>query len=90
MEDEILLRRYARMIIISYWLIILNTNESAKEILMYAKGIKEMDLTVKLEIITATAQSFYEQQYNCIKFLENEGIKIPEKTKKNLLSSVNE
>ena len=85
-EDEILLRRYARMIIISYWLIILNTGESAEEILAYVKGEKKLGLSVRLGISAVTSKNFYEQQHNGIKLLEKEGIVLPSELKENLLS----
>lgn len=85
--DEKQLRKYVRKIIISYWLIILYTKKSAKEILEYLDSDEKLDLQVRLVISTINSNSFSEQQHKAVDIVENElGMPIPKTTKELLYS----
>lgn len=87
-KDEKLLRYYVRKIIIAYWLIILYTKKSAKQILKYLDSNEKLDLQVRLFISTINSKSFTEQQHKAVDIIEKElGKPIPEKTKETLYSN---
>lgn len=89
-KDEKLLRYYVRKIIISYWILILNTKMTAKQILKYLDGNEKLDIQTRLFISTINSKSFTEQQYKVIDLIEKElGISIPKETKELLLSNCN-
>lgn len=86
--DENLLRRYVRKIIIAYWMIILNTKMTSRQILKYLDNEEKLDLQTRLFISTINSNSFSEQQHKAINIVEKElGITIPKETKKLLLSN---
>lgn len=81
-EDEKLLRKYVRKIIIAYWMIILNTKMTSKQILQYLDSDEKLDLQIRLVISTINSNSFSEQQHKAVNIVEKElGITIPEETK---------
>lgn len=87
-EDEKLLRKYVRKIIIAYWHIILITKKNSKEILKYLDGDEKLDIQVRLLISTINSNSFYEQQYKAVEIVENElGKEIPIETKQSIYSN---
>lgn len=86
--DEKLLRFYVRKIIITYWLIILYTKKTAKQILEYLNSDEKLDLQVRLFISAINSNNFSEQQYNAVNIIEKEiGKSIPEETKKSLYNN---
>lgn len=86
--DEILLRRYVRKIIIAYWMIILNTKMTSRQILKYLDTEEKLDLQTRLVISTINSNSFSEQQHKAINIVEKEfGGPIPKETKELLLSN---
>lgn len=89
-DDEKLLRRYVRKIIIAYWYIILITKKNSKEILEYLDSKEKLDIQVRLLISVINSNSFTEQQYRVVDIVEKElGHEIPEQTKKTLYSKCN-
>ena len=87
-EDEKLLRKYVRNIIIIYWHIISVTKKSASQILKYLNSEEEMDIMVRMAISTTNANSFDEQQHKAIQLVEKElGRPIPQNIKDNLLKN---
>ena len=66
-NDEKLLRRYARKIILSYWMLIQYTKKTAKQILKYLDSDEKLDLQIRMFISAINAESFTEQQYKGIK-----------------------
>lgn len=89
-EDEKLLRYYVRKIIIAYWMIILNTEMTSKQILKYLDSDEKLDLQTRLIISAINSKSFYEQQHKLVDIIEKElGKEIPEQTKKVLYSKCN-
>lgn len=87
-DDEKLLRRYVRKIIIAYWMIILNTKMTSKQILKYLDSDEKLDLQIRLVISTINSNSFSEQQHKAVNIVEKElGRPIPEETKKLLYSN---
>lgn len=85
-EDEKNLRRYVRKIIIAYWLIIIYTKKTAKQILQYLDNKEKIDIKVRAMIIALNSDNFYDQQQNLINLFENElNIKIPDDIKSNIL-----
>lgn len=87
-EDEKLLRKYVRRIIIAYWMIILNTNMTSKQILKYLDSDEVLDLQIRLIISTINSNSFTEQQHKTVNIVEKElGRPLPDKTKKSLYSN---
>ena len=86
--DEKLLRKYARKIIIAYWIIIMNTKKTAKEILKYLDSDEKLDIQVRIAITALNSKSFSEQQNKLIRIVEEElKMNIPEQTKRNLLKN---
>lgn len=84
-EDEKLLRFYVRKIILAYWMIILYTKKTAKQILEYLNSDEKLDLQVRLFISTLNSNNFTEQQHKIVDIVEKElGKKFPEETKKAL------
>ena len=71
-EDEKLLRKYVRRIIIAYWYIILITKKSSKEILKYLDSNEKLDLQVRLLIAAITSDNFSRQQYKIVDIIEKE------------------
>lgn len=89
-EDEKLLRKYVRKIIIAYWYIILITQKNSKEILEYLDGNDKLDIQVRLLISAINSNSFTEQQHRAVDIVEKElGHEIPQQTKKALYSKCN-
>lgn len=89
-KDEILLRRYVRKIIISYWFIILITKKNSKEILEYLDSEEKLDIQIRLIISTINSNSFYEQQHKAVDIVEKEiGQEIPKEVKELLYSKCN-
>lgn len=89
--DEKLLRKYVRKIIIAYWMIIINTGKTAKEILKYLDSDEKLDIQVRLMISALNSNSFSEQQSKSINIVEDElNMQIPDQTKKNLLKNCNQ
>lgn len=87
-DDEKLLRRYVRKIIIAYWMIILNTKMTSKQILKYLDSDEKLDLQIRLVISTINSNSFSEQQHKAVNIVEKElGRPIPDETKKLLYSN---
>lgn len=60
-EDEKLLRFYVRKIILAYWMIILHTKKTAKQILDYSNSDEKLDLQVRLFISALNSHNFIEQ-----------------------------
>lgn len=90
-EDEKLLRFYVRKIILAYWMIILNTKKSAKQILEYLNSDEKLDLQVRLFISALNSHNFTEQQHRIVDIVEREiGQEIPEKTKQSIYSNCND
>lgn len=58
--DEKLLRFYVRKIIIAYWIIIMYSSKSSKEILKYLDSDEKLDLQIRLAISTINSKNFYE------------------------------
>jgi len=86
-SDEKLLRYYVRKIIIAYWIIILRTQKSSKEILEYLDSGEKLDLQVRLFISTINSKNFSEQQHKLVDIVEKElGRPIPSETKNFLYS----
>ena len=86
--DEKLLRKYVRKIIIAYWIIIINTKKTAKEILKYLDSDEKLDIQVRMMITALNSNSFSEQQNKLIGIVEEElKMNIPEQTKRNLLKN---
>lgn len=89
-DDEKLLRKYVRKIIIAYWHIILITKKTSKEILKYLDSDEKLDIQVRLLISVMNSNSFTEQQHRVVDIVEKElGYEIPEQTKKALYSKCN-
>lgn len=89
-DDEKLLRKYVRKIIIAYWHIILITKKTSKEILKYLDSDEKLDIQVRLLISVMNSNSFTEQQHRAVDIVEKElGHEIPEQTKKALYSKCN-
>lgn len=87
-EDEKLLRKYVRKIIIAYWHIILITKKKSKEILEYLDSDESLDIQVRLLISTINSNSFSEQQHKAVDIVEKElGRSIPKETKELLFSN---
>lgn len=89
-EDEKLLRFYVRKIILAYWMIVLYTKKTAKQILEYLNSDEKLDLQVRLFISALNSKNFSEQQHRVVDIVEKElGHDIPEQTKKALYSKCN-
>lgn len=89
-EDEKLLRFYVRKIILAYWMIILYTKKTAKQILEYLNSDEKLDLQVRLFISALNSKNFREQQHRVVDIVEKElGHEMPEQTKKALYSKCN-
>ena len=89
-DDEKLLRKYVRKIIIAYWHIILITKKNSKEILKYLDSDEKLDIQVRLLISVMNSNSFTEQQHRVVDIVEKElGHEIPKQTKKALYSKCN-
>lgn len=86
-EDEKLLRRYTRKIIIAYWMIVLQTKKTAKQILEYLNSNEKLGIRDRLIITALNSDSFNSQQNNLLKLFEEYGIYVPEETKKSILSN---
>lgn len=87
-SDEKLLRFYVRKIIIAYWLIILYSKKTAKQILKYLDNDEKLDLQIRLFISTINSSSFTEQQHKAVDIIEKElGESIPQETKNFLYSN---
>lgn len=90
-EDEKLLRFYVRKIIFAYWMIILYTKKTAKQILDYLNSDEKLDLQVRLFISALNSNNFTEQQHRIVDIVEKEiGQKIPEETKQTIYSKCND
>lgn len=90
-EDEKLLRFYVRKIILAYWMIILHTKKTAKQILEYLNSDEKLDLQVRLFISTLNSHNFTEQQHRIVDIVEKEiGQEIPEETKQSIYSKCND
>lgn len=89
-ENEKLLRFYVRKIIIAYWMIILYTKKTAKQILEYLDSNERLDLQVRLIISTINSKNFSEQQHKAIEILEKElETSIPNEIKEELYGKCN-
>lgn len=87
-DDEKLLRKYVRKIIIAYWHIILITKKKSKEILDYLDSDELLDIQVRLLISTINSNNFSEQQHKAVDIVEKElGRPIPDATKEMLYSN---
>lgn len=87
-EDEKLLRRYARKIIIAYWGIILSKKMTAKQVLKYLNSDEKLDIIIRMMIIALNSNDFSSQQHRLIELLEKDyNVVIPEETKKFILSN---
>lgn len=87
-EDEKLLRFYVRKIIIAYWMIILHTRKTAKQILNYLNSDERLNLQIRLVISTINSGSFTEQQHKLVDIVEKElGRSIPYEIKELLYSN---
>lgn len=85
-NDEILLRRYARKIIIAYWLLMNNSKMTARQILEYLDSNQKLDIQTRLIISALNAQNFSEQQNKLVNLIEKEiGTEIPKQTKDKIL-----
>jgi hypothetical protein len=90
-EDEKLLRFYVRKIILAYWMIILYTKKTAKQILEYLNSDEKLDLQVRLFISALNSHNFTEQQHRIVDIVEKEiGQEIPEETKQTIYSKCND
>lgn len=90
-EDEKLLRSYVRKIILAYWMIILYTKKTAKQILDYLNSDEKLDLQLRLFISALNSNNFTEQQHRIVDIVEKEiGQKIPEETKQIIYSKCND
>lgn len=90
-EDEKLLRFYVRKIILAYWMIILYTKKTAKQILDYLNSDEKLDLQVRLFISALNSNNFTEQQQRIVDIVEKEiRQKIPEETKQTIYSKCND
>ena len=87
-EDEKLLRKYVRKIIIAYWYIILYSKKTPKQILEYLDSNETLDIMIRMMITTLNSNDFSSQQHRLLNLLEKEyKIAIPKETKENLLSN---
>lgn len=90
-EDEKLLRFYVRKIILAYWMIILHTKKTAKQILEYLNSDEKLDLQVRLFISALNSHNFTEQQHRIVDIVEKEiGQEIPEEIKQSIYSKCND
>lgn len=89
-DDELLLRRYARKILIIYWQIIFYREKTSKQILEFLDGNEDFDLMTKMMIAATNSNDFSDQQHRIIEVIEKTGISIPEYVKNNLLSKCND
>ena len=88
--DEKLLRKYVRKILIAYWIIIINTKKTAKQILKYLDSDEKLDIQVRMMITALNSNNFKKQQNKLISLVEEElKMNIPEQTKRNLLKNCN-
>ena len=71
-EDEKLLRLYVRKIILAYWIIILSTKKTAKQILQYLNSDEKLDLNVRIFINVLNASNFNEQKHRVVEIIEKE------------------
>lgn len=77
-----------RKIIIAYWLIILYSKKTAKQILKYLDNDEKLDLQIRLFISTINSSSFTEQQHKAVDIIEKElDESIPQETKNFLYSN---
>lgn len=82
---EKILRFYVRKIILAYWMIILHTKKTAKQILEYLNSDEKLDLKVRLFILALNSHNFTEQQHRIVDIVEKEiGQEIPEETKQSI------
>ena len=85
-EDEILLRRYTRRVIIVYWYIVLLCKMSSRQILKELDSDRKFDIMIRQVIAVVNATSFFEQQHKSIDLIEKEiGREIPKYCKDKLL-----
>lgn len=90
-EDEKLLRFYVRKIILAYWILILYTKKTAKQILEYLNSDEKLDLQVRLFISSLKSRNFSEQQHRIVDIVEKEfGKELPQETKQSLYSKCND
>lgn len=89
MNDEVLLRRYVRKVIITYWVIINATQKTSRQILAYLDSNK-VDIQIKAVVVSLNSKNFSEQQRNLINLIEKNGVKIPDDVKANILSKCND
>ncbi len=88
--DEKLLRRYVRKVIIAYWIIIMNTRKTAKQILEYLDSDEKLDLQIQMTITALNSNSFSEQQNKLINVVEKElNMRMTKQMKRNFLKNCN-
>lgn len=87
-EDEILLRRYTRRIIIVYWYIVLLCKMKPQQILKELDSGRKFDIMIRQVIAVVNASSFSEQQYKSLDLIEKElGVSLPQKYKDRFLEA---
>ena len=85
------MRFYVRKIILAYWMIILHTKKTAKQILEYLNSDEKLDLQVRLFISALNSHNFTEQQHRIVDIVEKEiGQEIPEEIKQSIYSKCND
>lgn len=85
-QDEKILRSYTRKIIIAYWIIILYTKKTAKQILKYLDSEEKLDMQVRMVITTLNSNDFSSQQHNLLQLLEKDyNINIPSHIQEKIL-----
>lgn len=90
-EDEKLLRKYARRVIIIYWLISQRTKMTGNQILSYLDSEEKMSPEIRMYISATVSESFSEQQHKLVKLVEEDiGHPLPPKIKQNILKNSDE
>lgn len=89
-DDELLLRRYVRKVLIIYWQIIFFGEKTSRQVLKFLDGKEDFDITTKMMIAAINSNGFSDQQHRLIETIENAGVSIPENVKSNLLSKCND
>lgn len=87
-EDELLLRNYARRVIISYWFLITNMHMTASQVLKHLDSDNEFNIQTKIGILAINSSNFSDQQHKMINLIESEMEKeLPEEFKNNILKN---
>lgn len=87
-NDEKLLRKYLRKIIIAYWIIIMNTKKTSKQILKYLDSNEKLEVQIRMVITALNSNDFSSQQKNLLNILEKEyNIVFPSELKKKIIDT---